>query len=410
MDTECEYGQRPRSCARILRTGTVFLAAALIVAVTALTLPSADAVQASIRLTPLRTSHLPGDLFGLGLAVSRSTAIVGAPGRHGQVGAAYVFARTNGAWRQQAVLANPSRVVDLFALTVAVSSTTAGTFAVIGGPGANNAAGVAYVFARSGTTWHLQAQIPDPAGTVDDEFGASVALSGTTALIGAPFARNNTGAAYVFVLSGRTWHLQAKLASSLGGPGQGFGSSVAIDRGVAVIGAVNAYNKSGLAFIYARTGTHWAVQKVLNNPAGTGTHGFGAAVSVSGTTAVIGANNASIRTGTAYVFARSGAKWTRRAQLADPAAPAADSYGSAVAISGDQVLIGAPRNGLGECGIAYEFARTPDGWREQRRIVSPGCPAVDFFGGWVALSGANALISAPYSNKAAGAAYAAVVP
>ena len=47
-------------------------------------------------------------------------------------------------------------------------------------------AGAAYVFTRSGTSWTQQAELTASDAAADDEFGCSVALSGDTALIGAP--------------------------------------------------------------------------------------------------------------------------------------------------------------------------------------------------------------------------------
>jgi hypothetical protein len=84
---------------------------------------------------------------------------------------------------------------DQFGLAVALSGSTA----VVGAPFKNSETGAAYVFVRSGTTWSQQAKLTAAHRTANDEFGDSVALSGTTAVAGAPGANANAGAAYVFV-------------------------------------------------------------------------------------------------------------------------------------------------------------------------------------------------------------------
>jgi hypothetical protein len=100
-------------------------------------------------------------------------------------------------------------------------------------PGANRS----YVFVRSGPTWTQQAKLTAADGRANDRFGLSVAISGSTTVVG-PYAENfRIGAAYVFVGSGTTWTQQAKLTASDGTWGDYFGVSVAISGSTAVVGA-----------------------------------------------------------------------------------------------------------------------------------------------------------------------------
>lgn len=81
---------------------------------------------------------------------------------------------------------------------------------MLGVPGADtavgNSTGAAYVFVRSGTVWGLQAKLTATAGAVYDFFGSSVALSGDSALVGAPSddtaVGTDAGSAYVFIRNG----------------------------------------------------------------------------------------------------------------------------------------------------------------------------------------------------------------
>ena len=73
-----------------------------------------------------------------------------------------------------------------------------------------------------------------------DEFGHSVSISGDTAVIGAQCDCDNgtfSGAAYVFVRDGTTWTEQQKLTASDGDSNDWFGCSVSISGDTAVVGA-----------------------------------------------------------------------------------------------------------------------------------------------------------------------------
>ena len=76
-----------------------------------------------------------------------------------------------------------------------------GSTAVVGAPGKNSNTGAAYVFTRSGSTWSQRAELTAADGAAGDGFGYAVALSGSTAVVGAPYK----SAAYVFTGSGGTW-------------------------------------------------------------------------------------------------------------------------------------------------------------------------------------------------------------
>ena len=112
-----------------------------------------------------------------------------------------------------------------------------GSTAVVGARGKNSFTGAAYVFARSGTTWSQQAKLTAADAAANDNFGYSVAISGSTAVVGAPVKNSETGAAYVFVRSGTAWSQQAELTASDAAANDRFGWSVAISGSTVVVGA-----------------------------------------------------------------------------------------------------------------------------------------------------------------------------
>jgi hypothetical protein len=101
-------------------------------------------------------------------------------------------------------------------------------------------AGAAHVFTRSGKTWSQQAELSDPHAAYADLFGSSVALSGSTALIGAEgksvSGQLSAGTAYVVVHSSTSWSQQAELSASDGTAYGDFGCSVALSADTALIG------------------------------------------------------------------------------------------------------------------------------------------------------------------------------
>jgi hypothetical protein len=202
-----------------------------------------------------------GDLFGISVALSGNTILIGAD-LHDQkainAGAVYVFTRTGTKWSYQAkLMAADGGETDIFGVRVALSGDTALISArrdddeIMGVD-----AGSAYVFTRTGTTWQQQAKLTAPDGAADDRFGRSVALSGDTALISAMHQDEkgaNSGSAYVFTRTGNTWSHQANLTADDGAPGDVFGWSAALSNGNALIGATrndDKGNESGSAYIF----------------------------------------------------------------------------------------------------------------------------------------------------------------
>jgi len=216
----------------------------------------------------LKASNNRADIFfGGAVAISGTTIAVGAPSEQSasggvngdqgdaslvNAGAAYAFGWTGFVWRQEAYLKATTPVSNAgFGTTVAA----AGNVVAVGSPTSSDAQGDVFTFARSSAgAWSAQAHLVAPHADTSDLFGASVAASGDTILIGAygesggsagvggdqtSNAKPHSGAAYAFVRSGATWTLQAYLKASNPEVNDNFGSSVAIDRDTMVASATN---------------------------------------------------------------------------------------------------------------------------------------------------------------------------
>ena len=371
-----------------------------------------------------------GDTFGCSVAISGDTALVGAelPGTLGRAntGAAYVFTRSAGSWTQQAkLIAADGATGDGFGLSVALSGETA----LIGAPGhavegkAN--AGAAYVFTRSGGVWTQEAELSSD-GDAGDTFGVAVAVLGDTALVGAPrcdvAGQADAGAAYVFTRSGVAWAQQAELRAAAGAALDGFGRSVALSGETALIGAPGHTTAgqvaAGAAYVFARSGAVWAQQAALTAASGATDDWFGHSVALFGEAALIGAPYHDVAGhasgGAAYIFLCSGGVWAQQAELTAANGATGDFFGSSVALGGGTALVGAEEcdvAGQEVAGAAYAFVPSGGVWTQQAELTAGDDEgtAGDWFGSSVAVSGETALVGAIWADTPgkprSGAAY-----
>ena len=370
------------------------------------------------------------DHFGVSVALSGDTALVGVPNRgiggNDDVGAAYIFTRSGTIWSQQAELtASDGKSDTVFGESVALSGDTA----LIGAP-CGWAPGAAYIFTRSGTSWSQQAELTASDGAGVDDFGGAVALSGdgSEALVGASCraagAQTYVGAAYVFTDPGTGWAQQAELTASDGAAQDFFGESVALSGDTAIVGApaktVGAKGRVGAAYIFTGSGASWSQQAALTAADGAANDDFGGSVAVSGGTALVGAQcnavGAKTYVGAAYIFTGSGTSWAQKAELAASDRAAGDMFGCSVALSGGRALVGAVFKPAGvdfDAGAAYVFTGSGASWPQQAKLTASDETAGGEFGYAVSLSGDTALIGSPFrpvgTVSNAGAAYVDVL-
>ena len=259
----------------------------------------------------------------------------------GASGAAYVFVLNGTVWTQEAKLtpSDPRGNKD-FGASVALS----GSRALIGAFNDNGGRGAAYVFTLRNTRWVQTAKLIPPADVEGGLFGVSVSLSGKRALIGADLANNSAGSAYVFALNSNTWTLEAELDASDGLSGDFFGDSVSLPNDRALIGAPfddNGAFGNGSAYVFVLAGTTWTQEAKLSAIGGANNDEFGWSVSLWGLRAVIGAPAHSRDRGTAYLFALEITTWTQQQELTATDIIDGDNFGFSVSLLGSRALIGA---------------------------------------------------------------------
>jgi hypothetical protein len=260
-----------------------------------------------------------------------------------------------------------------------------------------------------------QQQLVATDGAALDQFGSAVAISGDTAVVGAPYdtvgANYHQGSVYVFTRSGNNWTQQAQLFASNGSAGDEFGWSVAIDGDTIVVGAdaydVFANTDQGTAYVFTRSGTTWTQQAQLfaNDGSGTDRDYFGVSVAVKGDTAIVGAYMDdylfNINQGSAYVFVRSGTTWSLQQHLIPADGASVDEFGSSVALEGETAVVGAWSKTVGpnvQQGAAYVFVRGGTVWTQQGKLTAADGQARDFLGGSVAVSGDTVVVGADWHD------------
>ena len=384
-----------------LLLGVALLAAALGAPCALADAPLPPAVLAIQQAELTAGSGVTDDSFGFSVALSGDTALVGAFTAGGAHGAVYVFTRTAGVWNLEATLtAGDGRPGDQFGFAVALSGDTA----LVGAPFTNDSEGAAYVFRRAAGVWEPEATLT-PAAGAGGWFGWSVALSGDTALVGAQAATVDGqayhGAAYVFTRSGTTWSREATLTAGDGAAHDWFGNAVALDGETAVVGDEMKNLSRGAAYVFTRSGTTWSPEATLTASDGDGIDRFGSSVAVSGDGALVGADGDGRNHGAAYFFTRTGTSWggETKVMLGDPRPN--DHFGDAVALDGDTALVGA-RGRNGGNGAACAYTRSGGVWSQ----VTTLAPADGRdFGVSVAVDGTTGLAGADYTDFPRGAAF-----
>jgi hypothetical protein len=283
---------------------------------------------------------------------------------------------------------------DQFGVSVAVDGSTAIVGAFHNGD-AGMASGSAYLF--DATSGDMTRKLGAEDAAAGDEFGFSVAINNNIALVGAAGNDDNgnsSGSAYLF--DATTGAQLTKLTAFDAAPNDRFGWSVAIHDNRALVGAY-ADDSVGSAYLYDVT-THQHIAKLRATDAAL-SDVFGYSVAISGSRALVGAlgdDDGGSFSGSAYLFDSTTGQQLAKLTASDAAA--GDRFGRSVSISGNYALIGAHEND--DKGAAYLFNAVTG--QEIAKLTASDGAVGDQFGWSVAIQGNLAIVGA-YSDDDAGA-------
>lgn len=376
--------------------------------------------------------------FGWSVSIDAATVVVGNyPVDSGfeSNGAAYVFQRDAGGagnWGETRKLtASDGALNDYFGQSVAVRGDVIVVGALGDSTGISVGHGSAYVFERNlggaGNWGERQKLMPADPGE-QDQFGNSVAVDGKVILAGTalddisgPVFHSNAGSVYLFVRETVSWVGNAKSVTAACTVADEFGSSVAVDGDLAVVGTprsdIGGIANQGAAYVFQKAGQSWQLVKTLTSSDPSAGSYFGQTVSIAGETITVGAPLASASAGAVYVFSRNAGgsdNWGEVRKIVASDSQVNQKFGFSVSIDGDRLAvgaIGATASGNPLQGAVYLFDRNLGGvenWGQTNKITSADGASFDQFGYSVDLSGDRLVTGAPQHSAAIpsqGAAY-----
>ena len=343
------------------------------------------------------------NLLGAAVAVSDNLMIAGAPRAtvNGLVDAGTVSLFTldaSGLWRQTARLtADEPGPSDHFGMAVGVWSNSVIVGAWNDDEG-GEAVGSAHIFIQDGHGWWnhaaklVPAQVTVEGGSeqtapvtaaveegavqvssVPQQFGLAVAIGKDFALVGAPRLPGTAhqqaveaGAVYVFDKTGQTWTQSLILQPAEKSAGDGFGASIAVWGGFAVIGSPgddSLGHDAGAAYIFKRSGHSWSQVARLTAADASAGDRFGVSVAMNGSHVAVGAighDGVGVNAGMTYIFEGLGSTWEQKLRVSPGFPSDGRKMGIAVALSSRQLLAGSdPDDSLYLPEQVYDFPLSP---------------------------------------------------
>ncbi|MEM9998503.1 MAG: T9SS type A sorting domain-containing protein [Bacteroidota bacterium] len=234
----------------------------------------------------------------------------------------------------------------------------------------------------------------------NDAFGSALALDGTTLAVG-----SDNAAVYLFERGAEAtsaWtegpRLRAVDVATSEQRAERFGRAIALDGDRLVVGASGATTE---AFVYERTAGVWSVSAVLvddpENDDEEFNDAFGSAVAVEGDRIAVGApGEGDFNEGSVYVFERQSGGWATTALLTDPDGRTADFFGRQVALAGDRLAVASNAvdlDGARDGGAVFIYDRAPGGtWTRAAKLTASDAAEADGLGTSIAFNGPDELL------------------
>ena len=319
---------------------------------------------------------------GHAVAIDAGNLIVGVPTGDG----VETFHRVSGSQEitfdytiHQAALQIQGEAADSFGWSVASTEN----WAVVGAPTAVTRSsiqgGSVWVFQRSGDEWNFHSQLTPSSVAHGDHFGSSLAIEGNLLVVGSRLAdagNTDAGAAYVFELNGDQWQWTDRLFATGINQGDQFGYSVATDGQRIVVGAiydeVGTVVNSGTATVFEKTGNEWGATETLIADAPQQGRRFGHDVSLSQNWLAVSSPTAD-QSGRAYTWRLENGDWDFKGAFAADDTNLGDEFGNSLSINGSNLVVGAwkhDHNGIWNSGAAYVFEWADGQWQQSQKLVS----------------------------------------
>ena len=347
-------------------------------------------------------SNSSGQQFGGALAVSDGHVLVGESANQTLSGLVYVYGQEGGEWveLEQLAISDELRAPDGFGRALA----TVEGWLIAGAPLEQEGRGSFYVFRRDASgSWPRVDRIEGPA--TSGRFGSSVAGVEDVVWVGAPGAGEDPGAVHSYRRrSGGDW-IPGPVLDAPDGAGPGFGSTMAFDGETLVVATRVQRGGGSQVYAYRSDEGAWDLEGGLAVEELEGGSGYGGALGVNDGVAYVGAPGSAGRRGAVYVFQRAGdGAWRHVDELAPVSGGAGTSFGSALAVLGDRVIVGAAGADGGR-GALYDVEMDgPLAWNRATRVVAGETGERGRFGSRIAVGDGVAVVGATGMDVNSGAA------
>jgi hypothetical protein len=295
-----------------------------------------------------------------------------------------------------------------------------GDFAIAAAPlddvnGKSNQGSVSF-YQFTGGNWVLQQKVFEALGSAEDHFGASVAISGNYAIIGAPGDENgmtaNQGSVSIYHYNGSAWVFVQKLMDPTGATDDLFGYSVSIDGNFLIAGAneddIGPNINQGSACIFQNLGGNWTFMQKINDAFGSTDDQFGVSVSISGNNIIVGEPLDDITInedqGAVLFYYFNGSSWILRNKLTDANGGEGDLFGYSVSMSGNNAVVGTVFYGgtVTDQGAVNVYRLNVNSWEFVQKLVADEPESTDVFGFAVSISGNYLVVGAKFDEVGTG--------
>lgn len=240
-----------------------------------------------------------------------------------------------------------------------------------------------------------------------DQFGSAIAIDGDVAIIGAHDKTiqglNHSGAAYIFRRVGGVWSEEAKLLPLVSEIHDNFGTAVDIQGDVAIVGApdfaVSSFNGTGRVWVYRHSAGTWNLEQELVPSTAFSDSSTGRALTLDGNTIVTSSRPWPLFSpNVAAVFEYNGSSWNETAIISTPSGA---QFATRLELEGDRLAISAPYEDVGSVstvGAVYVYERSAGAWSQMARIVPSSPSDSEFFGSDIGLEGDVIAIGAAHDD------------
>ncbi len=343
----------------------------------------------------LITTSAQAQSFGGSLAMTEQHVFVGETGNMAFPGEVYIYTLDN--LEGAPAILSVNEELERFGRTIVADGETL----LIGAIDADEARGAVYVF-KYDDTWQQVARLTASDASPGDQFGSSIAADGDIVLIGAQGRSESTGAVYVFSKDpDGTYSETGMLPVEDINPGDGFGYVVAVEGNLAVVGSPSHMENMGAAHVFMQGTEGWSQISKLAPDFLTERSRMGGAVMVHMGRVYVSAPMQNLVL--EYEWDPESSQLRMRGQLSPFDALRGSQFGASLAASGNEIWVGENRSGRSR-GAVYRFMSGEEGWAGAMKLLPDEEIGRGAFGSSLALYGDYAVVGAVRMDSRAGGA------